>query len=117
MNTPLVLLERWLPIDIVNIIQTYIRNDVVHEAVRCHLIDLMYEQDLYINYIYHTRVAPNCYCDQLSAKYLRKYDFCDHCRWFERVVEGSEEEEYTVSGYLTCIGYENEQQCKLINSA
>ena len=90
---------------------------MANEAVRNHLLDLMYEQDLYINYIYHTYVVPNCYCDQLSAKYLKKYDFCDHCMWFERAVECSEEEEHTVSGYLTCIGYENEQQYKLINSA
>lgn len=110
MNTPLVLIESWLPRELVNIIQTYIRNDIVHEAVRCHLYNLMYEQDLYIKYIYHTRVTPNCYCDQLSAKYLRKYDYCDHCRWFENVVESSEDENYTISGYLTCIGDENEKQ-------
>ena len=114
MNTPLVLIERRLPRGVVNIIQTYIRNDVVHDAVRCHLFDLMYEQDLYINYIYHTRVVPKCYCGILCVKYLRKYDFCDQCRWFEQVVEGRDDEKYAVSGYLTCIGDENEQQYKLI---
>jgi hypothetical protein len=49
------------------------------------------------------------------VKYLRKYDFCDQCRWFEQVVEGRDDEKYAVSGYLTCIGDENEQQYKLIN--
>lgn len=111
MNTPLVLIERWLPRELVNIIQTYIRNDVVHEAVRCHLHYLMSEQNLYINHIYETQVHPVCFCDRLSTKYLRKYDFCDHCRWFEH-IECSDD--YKLPGYITCLNIDNEQQYKLL---
>jgi len=114
MNTPLVLIERRLPRELVNIIQTYIRNDVVHEALRCHLQYLIYEQELYIKYIYDTQVRPVCYCHRLSPKYLRKYDFCDHCRWFENSVEFSDNDEYKSVGYIACLNSDNEQQYKLL---
>ena len=114
MNSPLVLIARRLPRELVHIIQTYIRNDIVHEAVRHHLRYLMYEQEIYMRFVYYNYVEPLCTCDQHGPKYLRKYGGCQQCMFFESIQYS--DSEYKVAGYVTCLGDENPQQYKLLKN-
>jgi hypothetical protein len=106
MNTPIKMLDLQLPIGLINKIQGYLRNDIAHEAVREYLYYLEYQQQVYDDYIYNTQVQPNCYCHELCAKYLRKYDGCDYCRRFES------DDCYKLPQYMVCFS-DNEQCCKL----
>ncbi len=101
MNTPITLFASKLPTDILNIIQKYIRNDLAHEAVSNYIWYLKYEQNLYDTFVYYTYIEPTCYCDQLSRRYILKYDGCDHCRLYENT------QHYMISQYLTCV-YDND---------
>ena len=113
MNTPLVLIARRLPRELIHIIQTYIRNDLVHEAVRNHLHYLMYEQELYMKFVSDNYVEPVCYCHRMPRRLLEKYNGCQHCNWFERIEY---EDEYKIAGYLTCLGHDNPQKNKLLKN-
>ena len=113
MNSPLVLIARRLPRELVHIIQTYVRNDVVHEAVRNHLHYLMYEQEMYMRFVYYNYVESLCTCHKHGAKYLRKYGGCQHCNWFERIEH---DDEYKIAGYLTCLDSDNTQKYKLLKN-
>jgi hypothetical protein len=114
MNSPLVLIARRLPRELVHIIQTYIRNDVVHEAVRHHLHYLMYEQEIYMRFVYYNYIKPLCTCHQHGPKYLRKYGGCQQCTLFESIQYS--DSEYKVAGYVTCLGDDNPQQYKLLQN-
>lgn len=102
MNSPLVLIARRLPRELVHIIQTYIRNDIVHEAVRNHLHYLMHEQEMYMRFVYYNYIEPLCTCHQHGPKYMRKYGGCQNCMFFESIQYS--DSEYKVAGYVTCLG-------------
>jgi len=106
MNSPLLLLDRRLPRELVNMIQGYLYNNIAYEAIREYIYYLEYTQNLYNNFVFTTYIQPNCYCHTLSAKYLRKYDYCEHCCLFENT------EYYKLSQYLVCIR-ENNQMWKI----
>jgi hypothetical protein len=113
MNSPLILIERRLPRELVNIIQSYIRNDIVHTAVSNYLSYLLSERDLYMQYMYETHVMKQCYCHTMSSRNLRVYDGCDYCNWFERLEF---DEEYIPSAYSTCIENNNQYRKLLLDT-
>ena len=106
MNTPLVLFERYLPMELIFMIQRYLRNDIAHNAVSEYISYLEYTQDMYENFVFTTYIQPNCYCDRLSENYLIKYDGCEQCRVFDNT------EYYKISQYLVCVR-DNEELWKL----
>jgi hypothetical protein len=111
MNTPLVLFERRLPRELINIIQSYLSNDIVYLAIRNYFHYLLSEQELYMQHMYETYVMEQCYCHKMSSRNMRVYDGCDHCNWYERIET---DDEHFSSLYLTCITY-NEQYYKIFH--
>jgi hypothetical protein len=109
MNSPLVLFERRLPRELIFMIQRYISNDFVHDALSEYKSYLIYEQKIYDEFCYNQYVLPNCYCHRLSQKYLKKYDGCDHCRTYESLYY------YKLPQYLTCIMDDNDYAIEDLN--
>lgn len=92
MNSPLVLIQHRFPQEIVNIIQTYMTNDIVISAISEYFHYLFYEQDLYDDFVYSTYIAPVCYCRR-----LRRNKDCTPCYEYEYTYK------YKKDSYITCI--------------
>jgi hypothetical protein len=107
MNTPLVLFTRRLPRELIGIIQSYLRNDVAHDAVYNYIRYVEYSQDLYDAFVYDTYVLPNCVCHSMPRRLFTKYGGCYDCRLFEG-------DYYKMSQYITCL-YDNEQLDKILD--
>jgi hypothetical protein len=92
MNTPLVLIQRHFPQEVVNIIQSFMRNEIVYQAIYEYFNHLFYEKDLHDRFIYNTYIAPQCYCHR-----LRRNKDCQHCYEYEYT------DIYKQDIYLICI--------------
>jgi len=97
MNTPLVIIQRLFPQEVVNIIQSFMRNDIVYQAIDEYFYYLFYQEELYNNFIYNTHIVPNCYCYRIPRK-----KECQYCHEYESMYAR------TSDAYVICIE-ENDQ--------
>jgi hypothetical protein len=100
MNSPLTLdiFSKRFPIEIINRMQIYLKNDNVYDAINKYMVHLYEEQYLHDEYIHRTFILPNCYCHRLPGQI--DCWVCD---------EGYEN---TLPNYLLCIT-ENTQFIKI----
>jgi hypothetical protein len=101
MNTPLILFEKKLPIEIIFYIQRYVSNDFAFEAIKKHIKYSYNEEILYRQFVYNEYLTPNCpeWCTGFSRRYN---DRCDHCNYFLFTKY------YNLQKYKTCV-YNNNQ--------
>ena len=108
MNSPLVLFEEKLPIELINIIQSYLSNDIAFIALKEHYDYLFYKRDLYENFVYTNYILPNCYCYTYynpRANRIKTRD-CNHCFKYEYTNC------YMMNDFEVCI-YNNDQVQKV----
>ena len=101
MNTPLILFEKSLPVELIFYIQRYVSNDFVFEAIKKHIKYSYNEEILYRQFVYNEYLKPNCpeWCSRFSRRYSGK---CEHCLDF--LFSGY----YKLQKYKTCV-YNNNQ--------
>ncbi len=101
MNTPLILFEKSLPVELIFYIQRYVSNDFVFEAIKKHIKYSYNEEILYRQFVYNEYLKPNCpeWCTGFSRRYSSK---CEHCLDF--LFSGY----YKLQKYKTCV-YNNNQ--------
>ena len=108
MNSPLSIIEHKLPIELINIIQSYLINEVALEAIYYH-IDYLYEaQDDYEE----TLVKENeCTCHRYFNARANKWKTreCNFCWMIDYTTE------FHIPGYKTCI-WNNSQLSKILTS-
>lgn len=108
MKSPIILFESKLPRDVLNIIQTYLINDFVYQALKEYYNYLYYKKELYENFAYEQYIIPNCSC--------RRYYNSIAQRWKERECSGCYIFEYTnvymPKDFRICI-YNNPQYRKI----
>mgnify|MGYP003968663611 FL=1 len=106
MNSPIIILfHNKICRELIDIIQSYVRNDIAHQAIKNHIRYLYYEQDLYDSFVWDNYIAPNCYC----RIYRRGNKDCEHCHLYEYTNH------YKLSRFITCIE-KNSQYNKLITT-
>ena len=95
MNTPLILFEKYLPIELIFYIQRYVSNDFVVEAIKKHITYSYDEEILYRQFVYNEYIRPNCpdWCSGFSRRYLHK---CEHC------LDFIFSDYYKLQRYITC---------------
>ena len=109
MNSPIMILfHNKICRELIDIIQSYVRNDIAHEAVKNHIRYLYYEQDLYDSFVWNHYIDPNCYC-YIYDKYTCKKRECEHCYIYEYTNY------YKLPRFITCIT-KNSQYIKLVTT-
>ena len=105
MNSPLSLIcnHYFIPQEIENIIQSYTINDFAYKVLQEYFHYLYAEQDLYDDFVYHTYIAPLCYCHK-----LRRNKDCNHCYYYEYTTR------YKLNSYINCI-WDNNQYSKIVS--
>ena len=86
MNTPLIILKNKLPVDLINLIQTYMTNDIVTKAVSKYFDKLYQKKDEYDDFVWDNYVFPNCQCNNCPENGLHKLfkrKDCNVCFMFE----------------------------------
>lgn len=102
MNSPLTLIEHKFPIEIINLIQTYIVNENIYIALNEYFSYLQYKDSKYDEFVFNNYIIPSCFCD-------RELDvICGIC------IEYENSDHYVPQCYLTCIKY-NTQYIKVIS--
>ena len=101
MKSPIVLLKDKLPQELINKVQSYMKNDNMVTCLREYYNYLIYEQELYENFVLKTYIMPQCYCHR-----LRRNKDCSHCYEFEYT------DMYKFDSYITCV-MENDQYIKI----
>ena len=101
MNTPLILFEKYLPIEIMFYIQRYVSNDFAFEAIKKHIKYSYNEEILYRQFVYNEYLIPNCpeWCSGFSRRYFNK---CEHCINFLFTKY------YNLQKYTTCVYHNNQ---------
>jgi|TARA_Y100000992_G_scaffold120854_2_gene79207 hypothetical protein len=111
MNSPLKIIENnfGLPRDVLNIIQSYIVNNIAYSAISSYFNNLYAKKNLYEEFVWANYVIPRCYCnncpDNGVRKIFRKKD-CDPCFIFESTYR------YMPNDFTECI-IENNQFRKI----
>ena len=104
MESPLKYIEDQFPIEIINHIQSYMRNDVMYRALQEYFDYLHYKENLYNNFVSIHYVKPNCYC----SRSIREDDVeCNHCMDYEYNTK------YVPNDFHICID-ENDQYRKIV---
>jgi hypothetical protein len=106
MNTPLIIFEKYLPIEIMFYIQRYVSNDFAFEAIKKHIKYSYNEEILYRQFVYNEYLIPNCpeWCSGFSRRYFNKCDYC---------IDFLFTKYYNLQKYKTCI--DNNNQLKKFN--
>ena len=104
MISPVNVLRNYMPRELCDIIQSYITNDIANQAIKKYYSCLLYEQDVYEDFVLHTYVGPNCYCHR-----LRRNKDCSWCYKFEYTNV------YKLDSYVMCI-QDNDQYQKIVCS-
>ena len=74
MNTPLVLFYNILPIEVINIIQSFIVNEISKKVLEYIFHKINIKQQIYDRFVYFNYIIPNCYCFAIHIN-----DNC--CNW------------------------------------
>ena len=88
MNSPLIILEKYtdLPIEALDIIQSYLVNNIAYAAIASYFSHLYMKKEKYEEFIWNNYVYSQCYCnncpDNGVRKIFKKRD-CDPCFIFE----------------------------------
>jgi len=108
MNTPLVLFKNKLPQDVLNIIQSYVMNDFVHNALKEYYSYLYYKKELYEDFAYQQYILPHCYCYRYYNSRAQRWKDreCRYCYEYEYTKK------YIPSDYQLCIE-DNKQYSKI----
>lgn len=102
MNSPLSLIENKFPLEIINLIQSYIVNEDIYIALNEYFSYLQYKESKYDAFVFDNYIIPSCFCD-------RELDVtCGIC------IEYEHSDHYIPRDYLTCIKY-NTQYTKVIS--
>ena len=108
MNSPLSIIEHKLPRELINIIQTYLINEIALEAVYYH-IDYLYEaQDDYEDSLRNNNEC-NCYRYFNPRANRWKERECNFCWMMDYTTE------FHLPGYKTCI-WNNSQLSKILTT-
>ena len=101
MNTPLILFEKSLPIELIFYIQRYVSNDFVVDAIKKHIKYSYNEEILYRQFVYNEYLKPNCpeWCTGFSRRHSDKCDYC---------IDFLFTKNYNLQKYKTCV-YNNNQ--------
>lgn len=102
MNSPLSLIENKFPLEIINLIQSYIVNEDVYIALNEYFSYLQYKESKYDAFVFDNYIIPSCFCNHQLDLYCivcMEYEHSDH---------------YIPRDYLTCIKY-NTQYIKVIS--
>lgn len=102
MNSPLTLIENKFPIEIINMIQSYVVNENIYAALNEYFCYLHYKECTYDAFVFDNYIVPACFCDReldVTCPVCTEYEHSDH---------------YIPQDYLTCIKY-NTQYIKVIN--
>jgi hypothetical protein len=101
MNTPLILFNNYLPIEIIFYIQRYVSNEFAFEAIKKHIKYSYNEELLYRQFVYNEYLKPNCpnWCSGFSRRYHTKCDYCTNFIFSDY---------YKLQKYQTCV-YNNNQ--------
>ena len=104
MNTPLTVIcgKYKIPNELRNIIQGYVRNDMMHKHLNEYLRTVSDKQYFYDEFVYETYIIQNCYC----PLYYSKRE-CSHCFLYENTFY------YKTTSYINTI-IDNPQYCKVI---
>ena len=85
MNSPLELFKNKLPQELLNIIQTYLINDVAYQVLKEYYNYLYYKKELYEDFVYTQYIEPNCTChsyyNQIAQRW--KHRECSGCYYLE----------------------------------
>lgn len=111
MNSPLKLIEDKFPIEVLNIIQSYMSNDVVYFALQKYFDYLFYKRDLYQEFVLEQYIEPNCRCFSYWNSIAQRWKTrdCYFCEEFEY------SDKYTPLDFTYCIT-ENDQYDKIMYS-
>jgi hypothetical protein len=82
MSSPLLIVQEVIPHkfpqEILNIIQSFLKNDMVYQAIKEYYAYLYNKKEAYEADVYKTYIMPNCYCHR-----LRRNRDCSYCHEFE----------------------------------
>jgi hypothetical protein len=108
MNSPLSIIQHKLPIELINIIQTYVINEIALEAIYYH-IDYLYEaQDDYEEALVNDNECK-CYRYFNPRANRWKTKECNFCWIMDYTTE------FHLPGYKTCI-WNNSQLSKILTT-
>jgi hypothetical protein len=108
MNSPLSIIQHKLPIELINIIQTYVINEIALEAIYYH-IDYLYEaQDDYEEALVNDNECK-CYRYFNPRANRWKTKECNFCWIMDYTTE------FHLPGYKTCI-WDNSQLSKILTT-
>ena len=100
MISPVKILEDKLPQDIINIIQSYLVNNIAYNAISSYFDGLYIKKNKYEEFVWDNYVYPKCACnncpDNGKYKIYKKRD-CDECFKFESTFM------YTPNDFVECI--------------
>lgn len=100
MISPVKILEDKLPQDIINIIQSYLVNNIAYNAISSYFDRLYIKKNKYEEFVWDNYVYPKCACnncpDNGKYKIYKKRD-CDECFKFESTFM------YTPNDFVECI--------------
>jgi len=105
--TPLEILDKHLPREIINYIQQYLTYEIANTAIREYFEYLEYKKEQYEDFVLDNYVFPNCQCvhapENGQHKVYKRKD-CSECFKFDCTYE-----DRMTPAYITCI-YENRTQ-------
>ena len=100
MNSPVKIIKHILPQDVLDIIQSYLVNDIAYTAISSYFDRLYIKKNKYEEFVWANYVYPNCYCnncpDNGRYKIYKKRD-CNECFKFESTFM------YTSNDFVECI--------------
>jgi|TARA_Y100000992_G_scaffold302316_1_gene276022 hypothetical protein len=83
MITPLIILEKKFSQEILDIIQSYLTNNIVNEALVYYFDYLYNKNELYDDFITREYIQPNCKCIKYWSNNRYKFSECNTCCDYE----------------------------------
>ena len=86
MNSPVKIIKHMLPQDVLDIVQSYLVNDIAYTAISSYFDRLYIKKNKYEEFVWSNYVYPKCYCNNCpdNGKYkIYKKNDCNHCFIFE----------------------------------
>lgn len=108
MNSPLILFENKLPRELLDIIQSYLINDIAYIMLKEYFSYLYDKKELYEEFVYNNYVMPNCSCIRYFNSFANRWKTkeCDVCFIYESTLT------YMPEDFRLCI-WDNDQFQKI----